>query len=33
MAYVGVNFQHPTNGKVFSVALDDTIKGQKALAN
>ena len=31
MADVSVNFQHPTNGKVISVTLDDTMTGQEAI--
>lgn len=31
MADVSVNFVHPTNGKVISVTLDDTMTGQEVV--
>jgi len=31
MADVSVNFQHPTDGKVISVTIDDTMTGQEAI--
>ena len=31
MADVSVNFKHPTDGKVISVTLDDTMTGQEVI--
>ena len=31
MADVSINFQHPTDGKVISVTLDDTMTGQEVI--